>query len=42
MVRRDSVAVDIFAAAGSECSCVLCRAPVGFVDAADFDVIAAG
>ena len=42
VVRRDSVAFDIFAAAGSECSCVLCRAPVVLVDAADFDVKAAG
>ena len=42
VVRRGSVAVGIFAAAGSECSCVLCRAPVVLVDAADFDVKAAG
>ena len=36
------MAVDLFAAAGSECSCVPCCAPVVLVDAADFDVIAAG
>ena len=42
VVRRGSVAVDIFAAAGAECSCVLCRAPLVLVDAADFDVKAAG
>ena len=42
VVRRDSVAVCVFAAARSECSCVLCRAPVVLVDTADFDVKAAG
>ena len=42
VVRRDSVAVGIFAAAGSECSCVLCRAPVVLVDVAKFDVRVAG
>ena len=42
VVRRDSVAVGIFAAAGSECSCVLCRAPVVWVNADNFDVEAPG
>ena len=42
VVRRDSAAVDIFAAAGAVLSWVLFRAPLVLVAAADFDVIAAG